>query len=149
MRFEPKTEKQIAEAMLLPEGEYDFVVIKAEDKVSQKKGTPMIKVTLGIYQNDGTQRIINDYLMESFPRKLRRFAEVIGLLAQYEMGELNAEECEGRAGKCTLIIKKQIEFPDKNEVKDYVVNRGEAFKPMDLSISNPPAPATAEDDIPF
>lgn len=144
MRFEPKTEKEIAEAMLLPDGEYDFVVVKAEDTKSKKTGVDMIKVTIGVYQPDGTQRLITDYLMGSFPRKLRRFAEGIGLLAQYEMGELHSEECEGRSGRCKVVIKHQDDYDPKNEVKDYVVNRASKSKP---------APAahlpTTEDDIPF
>ena len=41
MRFTPKTEEQIHEENLFPEGEYDFQCIEANDAVS-KSGNEMI-----------------------------------------------------------------------------------------------------------
>lgn len=147
MQFTPKTEKEIKEATLLAPGEYDFTVVRAEDKKS-KSGKDMIKVTLGIYQANGTQRLIDDYLLESFAHKLRHFAETIGLIAQYEMGQLGADELEGRAGKVKIVIKDQPDYGPKNEVKDYVVDKSKRdLKPAPTFV-NKPLPGE-EDDLPI
>ena len=152
MQFTPKSEKEIQAANLLPAGEYDFTVVRAEDTKS-KAGNDMIKVTIGVYQQNGTQRLMDDYLLESVPHKLRHFAETIGLLAQYEMGQLGADELEGRAGRVKIRIKEQTDYPSKNEVKDYVVDKSKReFKPpLGLpvpSFVNKPLPGE-EDDLPI
>lgn len=146
MQFTPKSEKEIQAANLLPAGEYDFTVVRAEDTKS-KAGNDMIKVTIGIYQQNGTQRLMDDYLLESVPHKLRHFAETIGLLAQYEMGQLGADELEGRAGRVKIRIKEQTDYPSKNEVKDYVVDKSKRdLKPAPTFV-NKPLPGE-EDDLP-
>lgn len=127
MKFTPKSEKQIAEEGLLPEGTYGFEVAKAEDKVS-KSGNDMIEVNLRVFNTDGSFVFVRDYLMEKISYKLRHFAEAAGLLEKYESGEFTASDCEGRTGNVKIIIKKDTtgQYPDKNEVRDYVVSEQSA-----------------------
>ena len=146
MQFTPKSEKEIQSANLLPAGEYDFTVVRAEDTKS-KAGNDMIKVTIGIYMPNGTQRLMDGYLLESVPHKLRHFAETIGLLAQYEMGQLGADELEGRAGRVKIRIKEQTDYPSKNEVKDYVVDKSKRAPLPAPTFVNKPLPGE-EDDLP-
>lgn len=121
MRFTPKTEQEIQEANLLPEGKYDFEVIAAEEKQSAK-GNDMIVVTIAIYQNGNRKTNVFDYLLESMAFKLRHFCQNTGLIEKYESGELTADDCIGKTGLCKIKIQKDKSgnYPDKNVIADYL-----------------------------
>ena len=151
MKFQPKTEKELQEALVVEPGIYDFEVVNAIEKQS-KSGNDMIELKLKIFVGEGA-RIISDYLLESMAFKLRHFCEAVGLLDKYENGTLSAFDCAGVAGKLELVIQrdKSGSYPDRNSVKDYVVD--EDYEPK---ASTPPlspggvAPASFNnDDIPF
>lgn len=148
MRFTPKTEKEIAEENLLPKGEYDYEVTEAADTKS-KAGNEMIALKLRIYHGEGGGRIVNDYLMEAMPGKLRNFCAQHALLDRYESGTLNAADCEGRSGRVFIKIEKDKsgQYADKNAVAGYPAPKaGEAQREA--------APAgggfsVTDDDVPF
>ena len=150
MEFTPKTEEEIKAANLLEAGDYDFDVLVAEDAISSK-GNEMIKVNLGIYTGDKVRGRIFDYLMPSMEAKLRHFCDTVGLLKEYESGSLSANMCEGRSGKCRIIIQedKAGKYDPKNTIKDYIcrsakplgVNKQE--NKVDGKIHN------IDEDIPF
>ena len=143
MNFEPKTEKQIQEERLLPEGAYDFEIIEATDETS-KAGNDMIKIKMIIHHEERARGPVTDYLMPSFPSKLRHCCDSIGLLAEYEKGTLEAMFFVGLTGKVKLVIKedKAGTYPPKNEVKDYVLR--------DAKIAHKPASGEAiKDEAPF
>ena len=121
MKFQPKTAEEIAVANLIPDGEYDFSVIDAENTQS-KNGNDMIRLKLCVYSGDKEIHIL-DYLLPTFERKLRRACEAVGILEQYNKGLLDAEDFKGRNGKAKICIKKQDDYDPKNEVKDYIVDR--------------------------
>ena len=131
MKFQPKTEAEIAESNLWPAGEYDFGVIDATEKVS-KSGNPMVEVGLAVYNEEGQQRRVTDYLMEAMAFKLRHFCEAVGLLHEYEAGMLDPDALVGKTGR---VVLKQDPARDgynpKNSVKDYVVG-AVATKRVDL-----------------
>ena len=147
MNFTPRSAKEIAEAGLLPKGEYDFEVIRSENKVS-KKGNDMIQVKLKVFHGASTP-FIDDYLLASMEAKLRHFCEATGLLEKYESGALTAEDCLGRVGKVKIIVHedKTGEYDPKNSVKDYVVKKAK----KDFDESEIPNKTQDEngDDIPF
>ena len=123
MRFDPKSEAEVnTGGALWPRGEYDFEVVAAEETVS-KSGNEMIALELDIYDSAGKSKRILDYLI-ALPEtqyKVRHFATAVGLLTQYETGELGAEMLEGRTGRCKINIKKGTDgFADNNAVADYV-----------------------------
>lgn len=120
MRVNPKTEEEVQEDGLLPAGIYDFEVTDAEDTTS-KKGNDMVVLKLTISDADGRDRIVVDYLLEAIAYKLRHFASAVGLLKEYESGNLPAHLMKGRTGQCKLRIKPaQDDFRAKNEVSDYI-----------------------------
>lgn len=148
MRFQPKTEKEIAEANLLPIGEYDFEVTDAVEKQS-KAGNDMVELAIKVYDTEGVGRIVNDWLVdtEKAAFKIRHFAEAVGLLPDYERGSIPAEIMVGRAGRCKVSIKKDTtgQYPDKNGIADYIkakVTNGAAPR-------SPVTAADLNDDIPF
>ena len=140
MRFEPKSEAEIAQAGLWAKGTYDFEVAEANEKVSSK-GNDMVELIVRVYDQEGKSRKIFDWLVstDGAAYKIRNFAAATGMLPDYEKGELRASEMVGKTGKCELIISKDKsgQYPDKNAIADYVTG-GASVKREDL-----------EDEIPF
>lgn len=124
MKFSPKSQEELAHANLMSEGVYPFEIIEAEDKKS-KSGNDMIQLKLKVWDKNGHERVIYDYLLEALHFKLRHFAESTGLLQKYEGGEFTSSDCLGKSGNAHIIIQKGREnaeggfYPDKNSVKDY------------------------------
>lgn len=151
MRFTPKTESELQSMNLIPQGIYDFCVIKAEEQKS-KSGNDMIVLTLKVWE-DNRERQITDYLLEAMPHKFRHFNEAVGLLNIYQTGELHANDCLNKKGKVEIIVQQGqakpdgSRYPNKNSIKDYVVE-----KQKTISISPTKEEAKEEifnDDIPF
>lgn len=145
MRFKPKTEKEIAEEKIIPEGVYGFQISNGEDKTS-KAGNEMIELIVRVYKPDGNFILITDYLMEKISYKLRHAAEACGLLHEYESGVLVGDNFVGKTGELKLGIKEASgDWPAKNVIKDYIVPK-DGEKPKAL-------PAKSDDgfgdEIPF
>lgn len=158
MEFTPKTEAEINEERLLPEGIYDFEVQAAEHTVSKSSGKEMIKIALRVWGDSGGTNLVNDYLMGGgMLYKLLHFCSATGLMAHYEAGTLCADDCIGHCGKVALKLEPAGQYPAKNSVKDYVVDKGEkatanAPRATVATTHNAPKPITedADDqDIPF
>jgi len=150
MRFAAKTQKEIDESKLIPEGEYSFEVSSAADKIS-KSGNEMIEVWLRVYKPDGSFIQIADYLLESIPHKLLHICETLGLSAKYQSGQLTGNDFQpGMAGKLKLGIQKDKtgNYPDRNAVKDYIVD-GKAEIPKDGLSKMLDKKDDMEDSIPF
>lgn len=150
MNFQPKTEADLANELVLPAGTYDFEVVDAEEKTS-KAGNEMIVVTLRVFDDDGGARFVTDYLMEKMAFKLRHFCATTGLMDAYNRGALSASMCEQRGGKVVIQVEPEKKSPDgtktfpaKNSVKDYSGEGARRRLP-------PAAPAAdlEDDDIPF
>lgn len=150
MKFKPLSDKEIAEMNLWPEGVYGFEILAATDEVS-KSGNEMIKVKLAVFNNDGRQTVLFDYLLESMAFKLKHVAKVTGNLDKYEAGVLLAADLVGKSGNLKLKIQKDKtgQYPDKNVVADYVTNEvaGDPQAPIPAGKSN--GADIVEDNIPF
>jgi len=120
MRFTPKTEEQLKQEMgMLAEGEADFEILDAIDAVS-KKGSPMLKLNLQIWDKTGRQGRLFDYIVESFHWKLIHLLKAIGKHELYESGLVNPIDIIGCSGKLEIAIKKSEQYGDKPTVKDYI-----------------------------
>ena len=118
MRFAPKTKEELDFDNLLPKGEYDFEVIKAEDATS-KSGNEMIKTKLKVFHGEGFQ-FVTDYLMEKMAFKLHNFFETVGMMDAYNAGEIKAADLVSACGKVQIDIEAASgDFPAKNVVKNY------------------------------
>ena len=147
MKYTPKSEEQLAEEALLPDGTYDFTIIDTDDKPS-KKGNDMITLKLQVFGNDGAQQHIFDYIAignHFGERKLRHAANACGLLKQYNSGSLEAKDFQDTSGKILLKQQKgKTDFPlPKNIVSDYL-QREEG----DVVVHKP-AREIVDDNIPF
>jgi hypothetical protein len=157
MRFQAKTEEEIAAENLFPAGEYDFEVLTGEDAVSKSSGAEMIKLNVRVYGPDGGFRLVDDYLLEKMAYKLRHFCGATGLMDAYESGNLTGAMCSGRSGRLKLEVQPERTdkntgktYAPKNSIKDYIVGDGTtrpAVPPVRSGTSK--AALEEEDDIPF
>lgn len=164
MRFEPKTDQQLAAEdtrSLLPPGTYDAEIVEAEEKVSAK-GNDMIAARLRVFDNNGGTRTVRDWLMASMGRKLRNAAYAAGLRQEYDSGELLAADFVGKTCKVKIKVEQDRngQYPDSNRVDDYIVAEGRsagggagARAPTKFGAPREPQgwqPSPVEnDDIPF
>lgn len=128
MRFEPKTAQEIDEAGLLPAGVYDFEVMEAEDTQS-KAGNDMAAIAIRIEDSTGRAFKILDWLVatDGGAYKVRHFAESVGLIAEYEKGDMPAGLMMHKTGKCKLAVKPaEGQYRAKNTVADYVIDGTDA-----------------------
>lgn len=154
MKVNPLTEEQaeLSKGGLLPRGRYRFKVKAAKEKLSSN-GNPQIEIVITC----GETRIY-DYLVNTpkWQWKIRHFADSIGRIQDYEIGELNSAAYVGLTGEVDLDVEEATEkYKAKNIVADYVkkaeqeesdeVEQGEVFDDTKL----PPGADFADDDIPF
>jgi hypothetical protein len=143
-----------------PAGKYDFEVNTAEDDVSKASGREQLKLSLWIYNAEGQRRLVFDYLGsdEKSQWKVRHFCEAVGLVAEYERGELDAYDCQSKTGKVQLGIRAPRDgYEAQNSVRDYIaMDEGAAPKVSRpaAAASRPAAKAPAasaldDDNIPF
>jgi len=122
MKFTPISEADAATAGLWPSKIYDFEVIESADETSNA-GNEMIKLNVAIFNDEGKHRKIFDYLVasEKTQYKVRHFAAATGLLPLYEKGELRAEDCMHKTGRCQVRLEPAAKgYPAKNTIGDYV-----------------------------
>lgn len=143
MKFAPKTEEQITQENLIPAGVYPFEIVRATDEVS-KSQNEMIKLAIKVWDAEGAERFVYDYLLESMAFKLRHCAYACGLGDNYEQGTLHADDFVGRTGSLKLGIKKDKsgQYPDANQVNDYIVSESPQIDPAPLN-------KMLNDEIPF
>jgi len=104
MGYTPKSEEQLAEEGLLADGIYDYEIFSAEEKIS-KAGNDMYVLGLHIFDNEGGQRTITDYIALGSnygERKLRHACDASNMIAVYESGNLVAEDFLNKTGKLTI-----------------------------------------------
>lgn len=154
MKFVPKTEQEIASENLLQPGTYDFEIKAAEDAISKASGAEMIKLTVHVFSEDGTPTTVFDYLMESVAYRLRHAAEVCGLMADYERGELDAVDFTGKTGRCKVAIERDKggQYADKNKIVDYIktlASAGATRAPSARKPAHAGVGSDLDDEIPF
>jgi len=141
MKFQPKSEKEIAEANLWTKGEYAFEILESED-AQDKNGHDMLKLKVKVFKDSGASQNIFDYVSGAWMEfKLRHLADACGMLKEYETGELEAYNFVGKTGMCKVgvSVDKSGQYPDKNSIQDYLVGKTQAK----------PANAVDDSDIPF
>lgn len=128
--YEPMTDEECEKErqyQMVEPGIYDFQVIFAESRIS-KSGNSMIELKLKIYNNNGIEYIIIDYLLgtRNMGWKTKHFCDSVGLSEEYNKKEFNEILCLNKCGKANIIIKKGNQkedgtfYKDKNEIKDYI-----------------------------
>jgi hypothetical protein len=126
-------------------GDYPFEIHDAADDVSKASGREQLKLTLYVFDPDGNRRTVFDYIGadEKSAWKARHLAEAVGVVQQYEAGELDPFDLVGKTGDLKLRVKPaQGDYPANNAVQDYIAKNGEAKaspRPATLRVDNRPA----------
>lgn len=149
-----------------PKGEYEFQIAEASQVVtgsgSNTPGVPMLKLTLNVYNDQGSKRTVYDNLISTYPDKIMGFCDAVGL----EYGKpFSAEMLSGKSGRLGLKIQPAREYNGRsydpsNAVSYYVAKKSgqatasTARKSAAAAATNgsvPPGAPTHEldDDIPF
>ena len=68
----PLSQDELKQGDLMENGIYDFQVIKATEKIS-KSGNEMIELQLKVWESNGRERFIFDYLLEQLEYKIGHF----------------------------------------------------------------------------
>lgn len=126
--------------LVLPEGEYNAVLEKYEEKVS-KKGNDMMCLTWKIFPSDERpQSLVTDYVvLPAFTWKLKKLAASLGRLKDFEDKVFQPEDYVGASTRVMLKIDKQDGFDDKNAIGGYIA----------ASKDDAPASKFAKDDKEF
>jgi hypothetical protein len=120
MNFKPATEEEIKANKVWPNGVYPFLIVEAEEKLSARKGNPMIELRIVISKSDGSKRTIRDYLLPQREEKLMHAARACAVFEKYQSGSLEAGDFVGKSGSLKLGIERSKIYPPKNVVLDYV-----------------------------
>lgn len=162
MQFTPKTQEEIKKELneargILADGVYDFEIATAEETVS-KAGNPMIKIKLLIWDHNGNQRIVWDYLLTDNQFKILSLCIAIKMADQYEKGEINAEQLTNKTGKVKIGTQKDTtgQYGDRNVAREYMpAEAGAGGGASNVAVGSKPAPGeqktsiTLDDEIPF
>jgi hypothetical protein len=137
--YEVYTEQQANQErfQLLKEGEYDAVIASSVDKTSANSGNPMMDMTISVFDADGKQHDVRDFLVftKAMMWKVIRFSQAAGLTKDYEAGKLCSEVAIGNRVRVKVSIEQGSEipadklkgkpagsrYPDKNKIDDYIV----------------------------
>lgn len=123
LNFIPKTEKELSSINLFEPGTCAFEIIEAFQKNS-KNGNPMIELKIRIWDKNGREKIISDYLVviPEMEFKIKHFCDATGLEDKYNSGTLEDIDCVNKNGQLKLTITKDKsgKYPDKNTVLDYI-----------------------------
>jgi hypothetical protein len=133
---------------VVPEGDYNFVVDEAGEKISQK-GNSMIELQL-LVEHDGSTVRVFDYLVfvqKAFP-KIDEFRRATGeKLKEGEKVNFEAEDCLDRKGRVHLCV---------DDFEGRVRNKVDCYLPPDQPAGTAPTRSTRKrgaskdpDDIPF
>ena len=155
MEIKPKSREEIAREKLLKPGIYDFEVMRAEETTS-RAGNAMIKLKVRVF-HDGGEAHLYDYLVSTQVEKLCAFCDAVGLSKEYDAGDVNSDDMEGRSGRAKIGIEDEKpkddgdgNWPAKNKIKDYLPKaEGEGGRKVEKPEPTPAEKAAEDDEIPF
>jgi hypothetical protein len=150
--FTPLSDAEIDAINLLPDGDYDFEVIKSTPKISSNKN-PMAELQLKFFDGNGKSYIVFDRLIFSTVplniRKVKHFCDSVGLREEYDRGSIR-EDLKGFLGKASIATEdkkpdgKGGMYPRKNIVVDYVVSDKKSMPKLEEKEVE-----FKDDDLPF
>lgn len=104
---------------LLENGIYEFEV-KRVDFLTSKKGNPMMKLSLAIWDKTGDLHWVTCYLTEAMLYLLKHFCDSVGIEDKYELGKIESIDVLNKTGRCKIKIEKSEGYPEKNVVEDFL-----------------------------
>jgi hypothetical protein len=154
--YEVMTEQEAMKErfQLMKDGEYDAVVDKAEARISQNSGNPMMELNLSVFDNAGKAHPVRDFLVftKNMMWKAIHCADSAGLQKEYDEKKFCPELIQGQRVRVMISTQEGgvipqdklkgkpqgSRYPDKNVVDDYVKKDNQ--KPLSKAVN-------ADDDI--
>ena len=146
---------------LLSEGVYEAVITASQDTTSSK-GSPMMDMTVTVFDKNGKSHDVRDFLVftKQMMWKAVHFADSAGILKEYEEGKLCSETAINKRCVVKIVVEQGGEIPqdklkgkplgtkyfDKNKIEDYVKKGDQGVKGVPTGETPPPF---QDDDIPF
>lgn len=131
MRFTPLSDAEIElKRTGLSPGPATFEIKQAEEKPS-KAGNPTIRLVLKVWDHEGREGTVFDYLSSTLSWRIKDFLKSVGLESLYESGEIEPYKLTGLSGKAILFVQKDAQYGDSIKVKTYLAQE---------SIQKPKAP---------
>ena len=143
---------------LLEKGEYEGEIKQVEFRTSSI-GNPMFEVTINVYDNNGCQHTIKDFLLftKNMIWKTIHCAEATGTEKEYQEKKFSPELLIGKYVRVLVGTKQGTEIPhdklngkpvgsryyDKNVIEDYLK------KGANVTTNTPNIVDTLNDDLPF
>jgi hypothetical protein len=121
-------------AGLIPDGDYDATIVKAEEKLS-KAGNAMMECVLRVYGPSGQTVEITDWLMEALIWKMQHLSKAIG--HDFEVGHLHPNEVIDQNVRVKIVTQDSDKYGKQNRIGDY------------LGAGSTTATTVQDDDIPF
>lgn len=166
MNYKTRSEKELAEANLLPKGEYPFEIIDAREQQS-KAGNDMLVLEIDLISTEtGARRRVTDYIVPGSiwaDKKLHDLMWSIGLGEKYAAGSIAADELLNKSGVAGVGIDKGKPFTakdgtqkdgyDKNKIEFYkragspAAATGAKAQPTAAQLAN--QADTLDEDVPF
>jgi hypothetical protein len=119
--FQPIPQSELKRNRLMDKGTYDFEVVKAENKTFGT-GSNGIALTVAVFGPSGGQKWIDCNLV-FVPKAMFQVADfcaTTGLMGHYELGNLDAQDCLGRGGKCRVGIEEKEGYEPRNKITGFV-----------------------------
>lgn len=154
------TEEEAMQArfQLLPDGQYQATITKAEKRLSSS-GNDMLVLDLDVYDKQGRTHKLKDYLLftDNMIWKTRHAADSAGIMDAFEQKKITPSSFENknvvvsvRTQKGNVIPFEKLKgkpegstYPDKNVVDDYVKRDEQAAQAFQQD------PGFLNDDVPF
>jgi Protein of unknown function (DUF669) len=153
--FDPMTDEELE--ALIPDGEYDFEVIKSIRK-SSSKGNPMAVLDLKVWDKTGNAYYIFDHLIfmkvNMCIKKISRFCKATRIYDEYKAGSIR-EDLGGLCGKAVIGTQEEMPNPKggvyarKNIVVDYLPDSSDMKKSIARAVVDAPIDPAFNDDLPF
>ena len=151
MKFTPKSERELAEEGLIPDGTVcDFEVVEAEDAIS-KAGNEMIALRLKVWRPNGSTTTVRDWLVSNLQGKVFAFAKAVGMREAYDAGQFDAADLVGKCGTMKVGIEPEKDgFPARNRAASYVAAEQASAPVRGAGPAPRRVPASVDgDEIPF
>jgi hypothetical protein len=149
MKYNTRSEKELAEANLLPKGEYPFEIADAKEQKS-KAGNDMLVLEVDCIGESGARKRITDYIVPGTiwaDKKLHDLMWSVGLGEKYASGTITADDLVGRSGLAAVGIDKGKPFTAKDgtEREGFDKNKIAFYKrPESAPSSKKPQPTEAQ-----
>lgn len=151
MRFQPKSDAELRqERGLIEPGLCQFEIVSAEETKS-KAGNDMLKLILKVWDKNGREGTIFEYLTADFQWKLKSLCVAIGKASLYESGSITPDDLVGHSGQAEIYIAKDKtgKYGDAPKVKHFHTEQPIKADDPTKKGGSPNEPPNFDEDIPF